>query len=1251
MKATLCSLDLLNAMRNTTVVLRADPLVSSANEADHIHTLKIHIGIGIGSMLQVYVGSDGIEQGQRPRREFFIAGNAVVEAGVLLNNAKSGEVAMPSRAFALLKNHLGTLADRATRMEDATLFSEKSDLGAMSRQLQGSLATWMSTHNTPVTRSEGELGNADDDNLEIHDGLLPFLEESLAERISKATARRQTSTPDQLPSSDTECRTSLAISRPATALNRPWSMDSEVGQLRNVSVVFVRFSALSVESMDDPKTLSKVQTAFGIIMETLRRLDGCLRQFACDDKASSALIVFGLAGFAHEKGEEKVACLAAWEICAKLRVLMGSGFSIGVTSGTVFYGIVGNESRSDSTCMGAAVNLAARIMTHSYSAGRVVCDERTSTKSSLDFTFDPLPEVHFKGSNAPVKIFHLAKKGGAPVNEEHKEEKSEEGPERLFGRECEMTSMLEQVEKWVSGETVRLVVLGRSGSGKSALARWLKSSLEIHHGSDIIVGTAYGIDVMQNVYYHGLKQILVSVASQLSERLEDEKIAAKLRTASMLYKAIPALAHSENDGEFVNGKSDPGPELAIIIAATLANAFNKLTSALQLKLVLEIKASMKPGFAKLLSASNVLELNFLDEDSTIQLIKSQFVDFPVVVPDSIYRKIFECGQGNPLVSHTICQAVRADIRSLAKTKKTGLLAFESLSIPVDSTSAVIAQLDRLNPEFQTVLRVAAAHGQYFEIPIITSVIQQLAVFEGREDIITASYVQQLIREQDIFHFIIVSDEICSFSHFLIQQGILKSLTPSWLEIVHIEFVKFYETVLSDSDKGMVISSLLHHLMKITGEPKKKQKYLRAAFTIAAKLYRAAEGFEYYQMLEDLQLPRDLTLSEELNESMHLVHLYMQAGDTFTIFEVLQRSFKRLGFTFPLVKDGKGKTLRLVLKLFSRFMKIVSSTESTRRPLLYRTINDLFPEFLKEFNMEPNRHGQIIDDSKLGAMICAADDFLGLLSTNVYVGLNIRNGLEAVLLFLIRALICPLIGPKFDITKACITSQLNFVFYFDVPVFSRMLSRRQIMIQLTPEEVEKLDHFSISIWEDAHNWVGRTVEIQLLLNLDFMEYGRLARQSLFFTSRVVGDYVLARRTMKSILDKYTEIDVGECTYAETKLYYATIGLIDGSVVDAKDLYLKYAPQLAAIQFLMQSDTDGFLRLMTAVLSNKKELFWWPEYYRYRLHGATYRVKSLLLKETGEEMRKLRRDLVRYFSSVGDNAELAMIGEVVQGGSNM
>ena len=54
--------------------------------------------------------------------------------------------------------------------------------------------------------------------------------------------------------------------------------------------------------------------------------------------------------------------------------------SIGITTGDIFCGRVGNDRRCEYTTVGAEVNLAARLMTKA-GVGGILCDERTQRES------------------------------------------------------------------------------------------------------------------------------------------------------------------------------------------------------------------------------------------------------------------------------------------------------------------------------------------------------------------------------------------------------------------------------------------------------------------------------------------------------------------------------------------------------------------------------------------------------------------------------------------------------------------------------------------------------------------------------------------------------------------------------------------------------------------------------------------------------------------------------------------------------
>ncbi len=95
-----------------------------------------------------------------------------------------------------------------------------------------------------------------------------------------------------------------------------------------------------------------------------------------DDKGTSILTVFGLPPLSHEN-DALFGVRAALEMRRLLQPLFSS-YSIGITTGTLFSGIVGGRTRADHTIMGDVVNLAARCGTPS---GRLVCADDAAAGS------------------------------------------------------------------------------------------------------------------------------------------------------------------------------------------------------------------------------------------------------------------------------------------------------------------------------------------------------------------------------------------------------------------------------------------------------------------------------------------------------------------------------------------------------------------------------------------------------------------------------------------------------------------------------------------------------------------------------------------------------------------------------------------------------------------------------------------------------------------------------------------------------
>ncbi|KAJ3193639.1 hypothetical protein HK101_004455, partial [Irineochytrium annulatum] len=705
LRATACCVDLLAVMKGYQVQSGPGDGGLSAFQ------LKIHVGIGIGPLHRVHVGESTVDDphlgtGERrplPRREFFVAGQAVVNAGEMEGAAGRGQVAIAPAASSALREMLGEDYSLIAQAADGPIvISEEYDLHRVTGTLQAAYAARNGSWEESSRGNESVLAEQPKFMSRDYVRALTYVDESLALYLMNAPGNAHGSTH----------ATRTGLHSEAVERNETVEVRSGVNQLRNVSIVFIRFTELSVAKMNEPKSLQLTQTIFMIIISVLRRFNGCLRQFACDDKAASALVVFGLPGFAHERGEEVPAMRTAWEIRAKLLKVIGTKFGVGVTSGVVLYGIVGNENRSDGTCLGAPVNLAARFMTNELSAGRILCEEGMRTKCQEAFEFEGLGQVLLKGF-LPMNVY-------APTTPTKRTDESREVEAmEIFGRDMEMEMVKSAVIRWSRGEPVLLGILGRSGAGKSTMANWMKSYLEVTLGDRMILGETYGIDMMQNSPFSGLARFLLSLqhafrnvkegvtSLQASQGMVDYISTTKLSRTStvssvsdvtsifrilglskqlkdMFYKVMPALRRANEDSGESSNEAIP-QEVTKIVALALVRGLNSLGTYSNYQLVIladdlqwmdatslevlhdimakcprilmivlsrppeEVNSSTRVSFDRLVNSLHAvkIELAPLDKESSGKLIKQAMKDAiksGFEFPDNFYDNIFALAQ-------------------------------------------------------------------------------------------------------------------------------------------------------------------------------------------------------------------------------------------------------------------------------------------------------------------------------------------------------------------------------------------------------------------------------------------------------------------------------------------------------------------------------------------------------------------------------------------------------------------------------
>jgi class 3 adenylate cyclase/tetratricopeptide (TPR) repeat protein len=240
------------------------------------------------------------------------------------------------------------------------------------------------------------------------------------------------------------------------------------GERKLVTVFFcdvTGFTSLS-EKLDPEAVHQIMDGCFKILMQEIHKYEGTINQFTGD----GVMALFG-APLAHEDHAQR-ACHAALAIQEKLaaysrkvKTEFGLNFKmrIGLNSGPVVVGAIGNDLRMDYTAVGDTTNLAARMESLAEPGGILISDS-TYRLVKKYFEFESLGEVDVKGKQAPQVVHKLTR-----VSEirSRLDASKARGLNKFIGRKNEMHDLQMALKKAQSGQGQVVGVVGEPGIGKS----------------------------------------------------------------------------------------------------------------------------------------------------------------------------------------------------------------------------------------------------------------------------------------------------------------------------------------------------------------------------------------------------------------------------------------------------------------------------------------------------------------------------------------------------------------------------------------------------------------------------------------------------------------------------------------------------------------------------------------------------------------------------------------------------------------
>src|SRR5262245_8587376 len=272
------------------------------------------------------------------------------------------------------------------------------------------------------------------------------------------------------------------------------------GERKLVTVLFadvVRSMELA-ERVDPEEWHRLLDRLFRILAGGVHRYEGTINQYTGD----GIMALFG-APIAHEDHAQR-ACAAALDLARELGALAedvrrekGLEFAVrmGLNSGEVVVGRIGDDLRMDYTAQGHVVGLAARVQQLAPPGG-VTVTEQTARLAEGFFDFHDRGEQRLKGASAPVRVFELR---GPGQIQSRLESSWARGFSPFVGRGRELGRLERALSEAQAGRPTVVLVTAEPGAGKSRLCHEFAErtrGVALHHARALSHGRMLPLHVI-----------------------------------------------------------------------------------------------------------------------------------------------------------------------------------------------------------------------------------------------------------------------------------------------------------------------------------------------------------------------------------------------------------------------------------------------------------------------------------------------------------------------------------------------------------------------------------------------------------------------------------------------------------------------------------------------------------------------------------------------------------------------------------
>ena len=640
------------------------------------------------------------------------------------------------------------------------------------------------------------------------------------------------------------------------------SREALEGERKQVTVLFADvqdFTGLT-ERMDPEDVHLLMDEVFAVLLDTVHRYEGTINQFLGD----GVMALFGApvaledhALRAVEAALEIQAAIATRAAAFHRRFGGAPSLRIGLNSGRVVVGKIGDDLRMDYTAQGDTVNLAARLE-QLAEAGSVVMGPATRRLVADSVECASLGLHVVKGRAAPIEAYRAVR---ALDRGELMGSSPEGGLAPFVGREDELDLLLDLFDEVVGGQPRTAIVTGEAGAGKSRLLLEFRRRID-QPGLRWFVGhcVPYG---RSTPYRPIVKSIRAACGLQDSDQPEAALTALDALLAPLgdqRQEVAPVLRYvlglQPSDAPLYPFS---GVERRAALTRALDAVIEALAAAGPLVLVWEDCQWLDPVSAEYLALISqrltprpilfILTYRPDDQPRTAARPGGEHVPLRPLTPS----------QARTLVTQLAGDRLTPDLVALAVDRGGGnplfleevtrtLLESGHDRIPPTVEALLRARIDRLPPHLKVTLATAAVIGQEFSRPLLEQVL-------GESQDLTAT-LRELV-DQALLAESEVGPDVFRFRQPLLQEVAYEGWLSHRRKMLHQR--------IGEAIERMYANRLFEHLEKLarhftrSEEWERAVRYHRAAGRKAATLCANQEAIQRFE--------RALEMLERLPESL------------------------------------------------------------------------------------------------------------------------------------------------------------------------------------------------------------------------------------------------------------------------------------------------------------------------------------------------------------------------------------------------